>query len=109
MGEIQFLDVVYAGPVTRNRKSKIGLRHAIKLQVRGKLRSWSGHNIQNIGPTIANQVLVSRTLADLCYTYSHIITLRTRFTKPAQNERCFYGQNEHEIKTNILVLNSKYI
>jgi hypothetical protein len=54
-----------------------------------------------------------RTRADLSYTYVHILTLRTHFARPAQNERRFYGQNEHGIKMsihkNLQVLHVVYI
>ena len=31
-----------------------------------------------------------RTRADLRFTYAHILTVRTHFAKPAQNERRFF-------------------
>ena len=60
---------------------------------------WHGHKIESFDPVITTQVL--RTRADPNFTYAHILTLRTHFAKPAQNERCFYGQTNMCKRTNI--------
>ena len=44
-----------------------------------------------------------RTRADLSFTYSQILTLRTHFAKTAPNERCFYGHTNMNERTYLLV------